>query len=79
MNERKLFWLGFIGGIIRIFGILMLVLTAYSAIGLFGLFGLADRRSVLPFLTIWLSHQVLTIWARNSKASLQVVAAKRTK
>ncbi len=52
MSERKLFWLGFIGGIIRIFGILMLLLTAYAGIGLFGLFGLADWRGVLPFLII---------------------------
>jgi hypothetical protein len=49
MYERKLFWLGFIGGILRIFSILMFLFTAYAAIGVWGL---ADWRGVPPVLII---------------------------
>jgi hypothetical protein len=47
MSESQLFWLGFIGGILRIFGVLMLLLTAYLALGVWGQ---ADRRGILPLL-----------------------------
>jgi hypothetical protein len=47
MSEKKLFWIGFLGGIIRIFGIFLLLLTAYLAVGVWGL---ADWRGVLPLL-----------------------------
>ncbi len=47
MSERKLFWLRFIGGIIRIFGILLFLFTAYAAIGVWGI---ADWRGIPPLL-----------------------------
>lgn len=47
MSERKLFWLGFIGGIMRIFGILMFLFTTYVALGVWGL---GDWRGVPPLL-----------------------------